>query len=241
MVMPFHPKQGWWQPALIATMVACAAASQGRIRAQAAAVVFQSQPVDTNTFTVLARPLAESRWTLLVLEQLKPQPACWSKRPDGLVDPALNGFDFKDICSRYLDSNAYSLRLGDEDLASRYRLKVVPNRRELQLRAMGPNQSETLLVARAPRPAAFDKDGFVELTLEPAWALERRSYQGKPLGHLYFAHDETLPTLLARARGGSSGFVQASDGFLPSLTPTAKTPGVRRSGPIGLEVIPYRR
>ena len=52
---------------------------------------------------------------------------------DGLVDPALNRFDFTGICSRYIDSNGYSLRVGEEDLASRYRLRLEQQGIERQL------------------------------------------------------------------------------------------------------------
>ena len=83
-------------------------------RTHAAQGLFNSQPVPQDKFIVLARPIGQSDWTLLVLEQLKLQPPCWSKRSDGLVDPSLNRFDFTGICSRYLDSNGYSLRSGGE-------------------------------------------------------------------------------------------------------------------------------
>ena len=41
-----------------------------------------------------------------------------------MVDPSLNRFDFTCICSRYLDSNGYSLRSGGADLRSRVRLRL---------------------------------------------------------------------------------------------------------------------
>ncbi|QEY32802.1 DUF3747 domain-containing protein [Synechococcus sp. RSCCF101] len=234
-----------WRSALAVGALGLASVATIRHQARAAAV-FDGQPVQSDRFTVLARPLSQGQWTLLVLEQLKARPACWSQRPDGLVDPSLNRFDFKGICSRYLDSNAYSLRLGDEDLGSRYRLKLVAGPRELELRAMSPSQSETILVARAPRPATPDKDAFVQLELEPEWALERRSYQGKALGHLYFAHDEALPVLLSRASGsrpgGATGLAAPGPVQLTSGLRTTRLSGAaRRSGPIALEVIPYRR
>ena len=89
-----------------------------------AANVFTSQPLDASRFAVLARPVGSNSWSLLVLEQIRPQPLCWEQRPDGLTEPALNRFNFTGICNRYLDSNGYSLRIGDQDLASRYRLQL---------------------------------------------------------------------------------------------------------------------
>ena len=49
-------------------------------RANAAQGLFDSQPVPQNKFILVARPVGLSNWRLLVLEQLKPQPRCWSKR-----------------------------------------------------------------------------------------------------------------------------------------------------------------
>jgi hypothetical protein len=73
---------------------------------------------------VLARPVGQADWTLLVLEQIGPQPRCWLPRADGLVDPSLNRFDYSGICGRYLDSNGYSLRAGGVDLAASHRLRL---------------------------------------------------------------------------------------------------------------------
>ena len=102
-------------------------------RANAAQGLFNSQPVRQEKFIVLARPVGRSNWALLVLQQLKTQPRCWSKRSDGLVDPSLNRFNFTGICSRYLDSNGYSLRSGGEDLGSRVRLRLRQQGRDLRL------------------------------------------------------------------------------------------------------------
>jgi Protein of unknown function (DUF3747). len=123
-----------------------------------AANLFNSRPLDASRFAVLARPLGSSDWTLLVLEQIKPQPLCWQERPDGLIDPALNRFNFAGICSRYLDSNGYSLRIGEQDLASRYRLQLRQNGNELELQASTPSDPTTLVVARAQVPLR-DRDG----------------------------------------------------------------------------------
>ena len=58
------------------------------------AQLFSSSPLDQQRFQVLAQPLREGGWKLLVLEQLKPSPACWRVRSDGLVSPSLVRFDF---------------------------------------------------------------------------------------------------------------------------------------------------
>ena len=205
-------------------------------RANAAQGLFNSQPVPQDKFIVLARPIGRSDWTLLVLEQLKPQPRCWNKRSDGLVDPSLNRFDFTGICSRYLDSNGYSLRSGGEDLGSRVRLRLRQQGRDLRLETSQQQQRSSVVIGRAAIPQR-DRHGFVSLRLEPGWRLERRVYQGKPLNHLYFAHREPFNRLLARSQPSRPS------GLNPLGTPAAPPPlqPLALGGkPIRLEVIPFR-
>ncbi|MEX0587678.1 MAG: DUF3747 domain-containing protein [Cyanobium sp.] len=196
-----------------------------------AANLFSSQPLDASRFAVLARPVGNSAWSLLVLEQIKPQPLCWEQRPDGLVDPALNRFNFTGICSRYLDSNGYSLRVGGEDLTSRYRLQLRQSGAELQLEASTPSDPTVLVVGRASVPLR-DRDGFVALTLEPGWDLQRRMFNSQTLSHLYFANSTPMPALLAQAGGSPLG------GMRPPVAPPSLL--AQGPGPIRLPVIPFR-
>ena len=66
---------------------------------------------------------------------------------------------------------------GAKDAERRFRFRLKPIRRSLNLEAMDPQQRAPLLVGPGP-PARRDPNGFVALTLEPGWALERRVYQG---------------------------------------------------------------
>ncbi|MEB3168756.1 MAG: DUF3747 domain-containing protein, partial [Synechococcaceae cyanobacterium] len=131
-----------------------------------AAGMFTSSPVDASRFSVLARPVGDSDWNLLVLEQLAPAPRSSTPQPEGLVDPSLNRFDFTGICSRYLDSNGYSLRIGEQDLATSYRLRLQQRGNLLLLQALSPNEATVLVVGRAEVPRR-DRDGFVAIQLEP--------------------------------------------------------------------------
>ncbi|MFM8526488.1 MAG: DUF3747 domain-containing protein [Cyanobacteriota bacterium] len=213
-----------------------------------AAGVFGSQPLDGRRFAILARPVAQEDWTLLVLEQVQPTPRCWEDRADGLVDPSLNRFDFSGICSRYLDSNGYSLRVGDQDLSSRHRLRLRQIGQELQLQAFSPLVTTDLVVARGSVPLR-DRDGFVALKLEPGWQLQRRTYGSQTLSQVYFANPQPLEQLLAAASGQEER---------QPLTPAARRPiGPARpqgppslptgpvsetsGGPVALQVIPYSR
>jgi hypothetical protein len=206
-----------------------------------AANLFNSRPLDASRFAVLARPLGRNDWNLLVLEQIQPQPRCWEERPDGLIDPALNRFNFTGICSRYLDSNGYSLRIGDQDLASRYRLQLRQSGNELQLQASTPSDPTTLVVARAKVPLR-DRDGFVALKLEAGWDLQRRSFGEQTLNHLYFANAAPLPQLLAAASGISQPPARtgAQLGLRPPVAPPNLLAQGTGQGPIRLQVIPFR-
>ena len=206
-----------------------------------AANLFSSQPLDASRFAVLARPVGANNWNLLVLEQIQPEPLCWEQRPDGLVDPALNRFNFTGICSRYLDSNGYSLRIGEQDLASRYRLQLRQSGSELRLEASSPSQAAVLVVAKARVPLR-DRDGFVALKLMPGWDLQRRVYGEQTLSHIYFANPTPLPTLLARASGTSTSVQRPPLAPPPRLTATTRPSsyGPIAQGPIRLPVIPFR-
>jgi hypothetical protein len=199
-----------------------------------AAGLFGSQPLDGSRFAVLARPVGQADWNLLVLEQIQAAPRCWEARADGLIDPALNRFDYTGICSRYLDSNSYSLRIGAEDLAGRYRLRLEQRGSSVALLAMSPNDPGLLLVGRGPLPRR-DRDGFVPIQLEPGWELQRRVYGQQTLNHLYFANATPLAQLLGS--NGATTTAQVPPQPLPAgrfIQPSAG------AGPIALQVIPFR-
>ena len=206
--------------------------------AQSARGLFDSKALQQNRFAVLAQPVGQRNWKLLVLEQIKQRPRCWTPRADGLVDPTLNTFNFAGICSRYLDSNGYSLRSGGEDLGSRFRLSLRQRGNSLQLQALNPRQGAPIVVGRATIPRR-DRNGFVQIQLDPAWRLERRVYQGRTLSHVYFAHSDPVNRLLARAeRGSDSGFSRLGAPTAPSA-PSIKQ-RIASGEPIRLDVIPYR-
>ena len=215
-----------------------------------ARALFDSAAVPQERFAVLAQPIGRTQWKLMVLEQIKAQPRCWRARQDGLVEPSLNRFNFSGICKRYLDSNGYSLRSGGQDLGTRFRFRLKRSGTSLKLEALDPQQRAPLLVGQA-RISKRDSNGFVALRLEPGWALERRVYQGRPLNHLYFAHQEPVNRLLAIAssRGHRSGFSRLGVPMAPiTPPPLPAAPASRRrttrlasTAPIRLQVIPYRR
>ncbi|WP_114993838.1 DUF3747 domain-containing protein [Synechococcus sp. UW179A] len=205
-----------------------------------ARALFDSSPLQEERFAILAQAVGPDRWKLLVLEQIKARPLCWEERQDGLMNPSLNNFDFTGICSRYLDSNGYSLRTSGRDVDKRYRLRLNQSKNGLALQATDSVQGDGITVARASK-VRRDKNAFVKLTLEPGWSLERRSYKGRTLSHVYFAHKQSMNTLMAANKGKP---VDRSLTFTASMPKPPSQPGGRRlnqqRGPIRLTVIPFR-
>jgi hypothetical protein len=199
-----------------------------------AAGLFASQPVDATRFAVLARPVGDSDWNLLVLEQLAPAPRCWTAQPDGLIDPSLNRFDYTGICSRYLDSNGYSLRVGEQDLATTHRLRLQQRGNVLLLQALSPDDPTVLVVGRAEVPRR-DRDGFVAIQLDPGWELQRRRFGQQSLNHLYFANANPLSQLIARPPGAPP-IAALPDASAPRDAGTPPVPGRT----IALQVIPFQ-
>lgn len=207
--------------------------------------LFDSQKLDEENFVVLAQPVGNKDWKLLVLEQIKASPRCWKARPDGLINPSLNGFNFAGICSRYLDSNGYSLRTGKEDISKSFRLRIQQKKQRLSLLAMNPNRLTPITVGRANVPRR-DRNGFVQLTLEPGWRLERRVYKGRQLSHIYFANPAPVNALIAKASGIKplmpNGQAHQKAPIPPLPSNFSRNLSLYKSGrPVRIPVIPYRR
>ena len=111
---------------------------------------------------MVAAPIgSSSRSQLNIYEQVNSRRPCFAVatgRP-AVVNPLLSSFDFSGICGRYIDANGYSVRVGNTDLATVYRLSVVnqdsdtvlmalPTRPEL-LAVLGPEGLATLRAAAA--------------------------------------------------------------------------------------------
>ncbi|MFN9660301.1 MAG: DUF3747 domain-containing protein [Cyanobacteriota bacterium] len=210
----------------LATFALVAGVTQAQIPHAWASGLFSSAPVQATSFAVLARPVGDGDWTLVVLEQLQPRPFCWTPRPDGLVDPSLNRFDYTGVCGRFIDSNGYSLRIGDVDLNHAYRLRVQQTGSELQLLATTATRGAELVVGRGLVPRR-DRDLFVSLQLEPGWELQRRMFGDRSLNHVYFANSQPLDSLIATVRGGTSEVVPPQGNGL--LAPPAAPPPLKTS------------
>jgi hypothetical protein len=129
--------------------------------------------------------------------------------------------------------------VGDEDLASRYRLRLEQQGNKVSLLAMTPSQPTELLVGRGTM-SQRDREAFVAIELEPGWSLERRAYGSQTLSHVYFANGTPLSQLIAKASRNAADRAPANAAAamkplkpLPPQTPTG-------SGPIALQVIPFK-
>ncbi|MFM9111557.1 MAG: DUF3747 domain-containing protein, partial [Prochlorococcaceae cyanobacterium] len=175
---------GLW---VLAISLGSLAAAEPRARAQS---LFDAAEVDAPRFLVVAAPIGSgSRAQLNLYEQLRPTRPCYAVT-DGspaVVNPLLTSFDFTGICSRFIDTNGYSLRIGGTDLASSYRLMVqrTPTDNLLLAVPTKPSAGPERVVARTRGQAP----GFLRFDLEPSWRLMRRQFRGRNLGHLYLYAD----------------------------------------------------
>jgi len=101
-------------------------------------------------------------------------------------------------------------------------------------------QPSQLLVGRGLVPQR-DRDGFVQIQLEPGWQLQRRVYGQQTLSHVYFANSSPLARLLGEGRGDVSGLTGLAPlPQQPQPLLRERTPSRQPQGPIALQVIPYR-
>lgn len=133
-----------------------------------ASALFQAADLSQERFVLVAAPIGDGvRAQLNIYEQVKPTRPCFAVAPGSPapVSPLLATFDFSGICSRFIDANGYSVRVGGADLATSYRLTVLRQSGDNVLLAVptkagaGPE----MLVARTRGPGA----GF------SSWCLNR--------------------------------------------------------------------
>lgn len=165
-----------------------------------AATFNQLEIADQSKFLVLAAPIGQTNtYKLLILEQLNDRRQCWqeSGTQPTVVDPLLLNFDFTGICGRSTDSNGYSVRMAGEDLAGRYNLRLARKQNELVLIAFSLVEKNVEFIEIGRTRGLTD--GFMKIYLDPGWRLTRRTYNGKPVGHIYLSTNTSLSELANRA------------------------------------------
>jgi hypothetical protein len=213
------------------TLPARAQSSEPSAFARQAPSLFGKAELDPQKFLVVAAPIgSSSRSQLNIYEQVSGRRPCFAVatgRP-AVVNPLLSSFDFSGICGRYIDANGYSVRVGNIDLATVYRLSVVNQDSDILLMALPtrPGAGPEMVVGRTLGSGT----GFLKLELEPGWRLARRTFRGRSLGHVYLYRDSWPALSASSAPGLGSEAAPAAGRSNPSLTPSAPPsppPGVR--------------
>jgi len=180
----------WLQVAVLAT----ASFFTFGILSPTTAGTFDNAEVNPDNFIAVAAPYGNNQHQLLIIEQISKKQLCWSESGSNPVnvEPLLLKFDFTGICGRSTDSNGYSIRMNGEDLGLEYLLRVV--KRDGDLVLVGSNRRNLSAPPIEIGRTNGVSDGFGKIVLNPGWRLTRRTYQGKPLGHIYITSDGTPPT-----------------------------------------------
>jgi hypothetical protein len=222
-------------PFLSALGVDAVGGSLAPLHAQGA--LFGARDVAQERFVLVAAPIGDgSRAQLNIYEQVTNRRPCFavSGANPARVDPLLGTFDFTGICTRYIDANGYSLRVGDNDLATVYRISVVRSGNDNILLAT-PHRGKTgpeMILARTNGQAA----GFLQFTPEPGWRLKRRHFGTRALGHVYIYRDNWPGETTAAPAGsgapggtapGSTAPAPAGRGTPGATTPQPTTPAAR--------------
>jgi hypothetical protein len=152
--------------------------------------LFGAIDVDQSKFVIVSAPIGDgSRAQLNIYEQRTEARPCYAvegSKP-AVVNPLLSTFDFTGICNRFIDGNGYSLRIGNGDLGTVYRLSVLKEAGDTLLMALPtkPGAGPEMVVARS----GGSGNGFLLLVPEPGWKLMRRQFGGRTLGHVYVYRD----------------------------------------------------
>ncbi|MFM7087197.1 MAG: DUF3747 domain-containing protein, partial [Cyanobium sp.] len=123
-------------PLLTVTAALGTALASGPAMAQS---LFEAADVVQERFVLVAAPIGSTnRYQLNIYEQVSDKRPCFAVEAGqpAAVNPLLASFDFTGICGRYIDANGYSLRVGDADLATSYRLSVLRTNEDTVLMAL---------------------------------------------------------------------------------------------------------
>ncbi|MFZ4640771.1 MAG: DUF3747 domain-containing protein [Nodosilinea sp.] len=185
---------------------------------------FGNVAVNEANFLVVAVPgSATQPYKLLIVEQIKPSPTCWSlangtNRPTQ-VNPLWNSFDYTGVCRLQKDSNGYGIRLNGQDLGSP-RFEVNEQNGELLLQFAPTTTSRDRITIG--RTGGISSTRFTKIYLEPGWSLTKRTFNGQIVSsHLvYFTNNLTL----AQLQGGAIPPTPSPVPPTPTPTPVPPTP-----------------
>lgn len=199
--------------------------------ASAQKALFLAKDVPQERFILVAAPIgAGERAQLNIYEQLNDRRPCFSTSgaAPAIVNPLLGTFDFTGICNRFIDANGYSLRIGDADLATSYRLSVVREKADTVLLAipLKAKYGEEMVVARTHGLVP----GFLQLKFEPGWVLKRRYFGPRALGHVYIYREPLVDTATTPQPAGAPA---AQGAPAAPATPVAPAAPAAKTQPAG--------
>ncbi|MCM1985359.1 DUF3747 domain-containing protein [Lyngbya confervoides] len=153
------------------------------------AATFGSSEVDQSKFVAVAAPIGSGdKHQLLIIEQQSDERPCWEESGSNpvMIDPLLSTFNFAGICGRSVDANGYSIRVGEQDLGLRYRLRIRDRDGNLVL-VGAPDNTTTPEIEIGS--ANGSTTGFAKIVLNSGWRFAKRTYEDKVLGHVYLVAD----------------------------------------------------
>ena len=183
------------------------------------AQTFGNIAINEANFLVVAVPGSTSQpYRLYIVEQLQPNPPCWTiANPGGeptQVNALWNTFDFTGVCRLQRDTNGYAIRLAGQDLSG-VRFEVNQRDGDLLLQfAPSTVSRDRITIGRAN---GISPTGFTQIDLNPGWSLTKRTFNGAIVSsHLvYFTNELTL----AQIQGGVIG--SPTPPITPPVTPPA--------------------
>jgi N-acetylmuramoyl-L-alanine amidase len=186
----------------------------------AKAFTFDETEISQDRVIVIAQPRPFGGYQLLILEQVSDKRQCWSESGSNpvKVDPLLVTFDFTGICGRATDSNGFSIRMAGTDLALKYALTLETVNGDVLLMGTPVDyQGKSVIIGRTNG----DINEFMKISLDPAWRLSKRAYQGRTLGHFYFTTKEPAPIEIGNTGGNTGAIPQAIPREIPPAIPQA--------------------
>ncbi|MEG3832752.1 MULTISPECIES: DUF3747 domain-containing protein [unclassified Microcoleus] len=185
----------------------------------AKAFTFDETEINQDRVIVIAQPRPSGGYQLLIVEQVSNTRQCWSESGSNpvKVDPLLVSFDFTGICGRATDSNGFSIRMAGTDLALKYALTLeIVDGDVLLIGTPVDYQGKSVVIGRTNG----DANEFMKITLDPAWRLSKRAYQGRTLGHFYFTTNQAAPEEIGNTGGNTEAIPQPIPIPIPTPQPT---------------------
>lgn len=182
----------------LAVFTAALIGATGGLR-PAHAAIFGQQEVDQSKLIAIAAPRGNTgAYQLLILEQTSAQRPCWAENGSSptIVDPLLLTFNFTGVCDRKTDSNGFSIRMGGEDLALNYNLRIVRTTNDLVLIGY-PSRDRNAPIIEIGRAYGIVPGEFAKINLNPNWRFAKRTFGEKTLGHIYLTTDMSLAQMAA--------------------------------------------